>query len=79
MKNKMSDLKDHLFAQLERLGAEGLSPEQIGTEAKRADAIVALADQIVESGKLQLMAAKIYAEHGDKVLAHLPLIGGRSE
>ena len=29
MKNKLADLNDHLFAQLERLSVEGLSPEQI--------------------------------------------------
>ena len=37
MKNKLSDLNDHLFAQIERLGDEDLSDEQIEKEAKRAD------------------------------------------
>mgnify|MGYP001573325908 CR=1 FL=1 len=32
MKNKLSDLNDHLFAQLERLSEEGLSPEKIAAE-----------------------------------------------
>ena len=78
MKNKMSDLKDHLFAQLERLANEDLTPDQIEDETKRAAAIVSIADQITESAKLQLAAAKLYAEHRDAVLPYLPQIG-RSE
>lgn len=71
----MADLNNHLFAQLERLADEGLTPEQIDTEVKRANAIVALADQITEGNKLQLAAAKLFAEHRDLILPHLPMIG----
>lgn len=78
MKNKLSDLNNHLFAQLERLSEEGLSPEELEKEAKRAEAIVAVADQVTENAKLQLSAAKLFAEHGPAVLDHLPQIG-RSE
>jgi len=35
MKNRLSDLNDHLFAQMERLADESLTPEQIGHEATR--------------------------------------------
>ena len=79
MKNKMTDLKDHLFAQLERLVDEGLSPEEIATEAERAKAIVSLADQITSNADLQLKAAKLFAEHGNTIVPHLPQIGGGSE
>lgn len=75
MKNKMSDLKDHLFAQLERLADESLTAEQIELEVKRSDAIVAIADQITEGAKTQLVAAKLYAEHRDMILPYLPQIG----
>lgn len=78
-RNRMSDLKDHLFAQLERLGDESLTAEQIATEAKRAEAIVGLADQITESAKLQLSAARLFADHGDKILPMLPQIGKQPE
>lgn len=64
MKNKLSDLNDHLFAQIERLADEELTPEQIETEAKRGDAIVAVADQIIRMGEMQLKAAAIVGQAG---------------
>ncbi|WP_066517643.1 hypothetical protein [Sphingobium cloacae] len=66
MKNKLTDLNNHLFAQLERLAEEDLSAEQIDTEVKRADAIVALSDQIVSAANLQLKAVQVLALHGDR-------------
>lgn len=79
MKNKLSDLNNHLFAQLERLAVEDLTPEQIDTEVKRAEAIVSVADQISGNAELQLKAAKLYAEHGGAVLPMLPAIGSASD
>lgn len=75
MKNKMEDLNDHLFAQLERLADEDFTADQIEAEAKRADAIVAVADQITRNAELRLKAAKLFADHGDKILPMLPQIG----
>ncbi len=75
MKNKLSDLNNHLFAQLERLGEEGLTPEQIEQEAQRTDAIVAVAEQIVRNADLQLKAATIIANHGDRFIPMLPALG----
>lgn len=75
MKNKLSDLTDHLFAQLERLADETLTAEQIGDEVKRAEAVVSVADQIVRNADLQLKAAVIFATHGERVLPMLPMIG----
>ena len=72
----MSDLNNHLFAALERLSDEDLSDEQISTEAKRADAIVSVADKIIGNATLQLNAAKLWAEHGSAILPMLPKIGG---
>lgn len=78
-RNRMSDLKDHLFAQLERLGDETLTAEQITAEAKRAEAIIGLADQITENAKMQLAAARLFADHGDKILPMLPQIGKQAD
>lgn len=60
MKNSMTDLNNHLFAQLERLSEEGMSEDQIATEAKRAEAIVSVADQIVSNAQTQLKAAALF-------------------
>ena len=75
MKNRLTDLNDHLFAQLERLSDEGLSSEQLAEEVKRANAVVAVSDQIVGTANLSLQAAKLFAQHGDQVLPMLPKVG----
>jgi len=66
MKNKLSDLNDHLFAQIERMSDEGLTPENIETEAKRGEAIVAVADKIIRNAELTFKAATFVASHGDR-------------
>jgi hypothetical protein len=71
MKNRLSDLNDHLFAQLERLSDEGMTPEQIDREHKRGEAIVAVADQIVRNASLHLQAAKLAKEVGGDPMLHL--------
>lgn len=73
MKNKLSDLNDHLFAQLERLSDENLSAEQVAVETQRGGAIVAIADQIVRAHSLKIQAAKIMSDHGLDPSAHLVL------
>lgn len=79
MKNKMDDLHNHLFAQLERLSEEGLSEEDIDREVKRADALVSVSDTIISGQKLRLDAAKLFAQHGAAILPHLPAIGGNAK
>lgn len=79
MKNKLIDLNNHLFAQMERLSDEGLDADKIELEAKRADAIVSLADQILKGAELQLKAVTIIANHGDRFRDMLPAIGNSSE
>lgn len=79
MKNKLTDLNDHLFAQLERLSEEALTPEQVDREAKRGKAIVAVADQIVKNASLQVQVAKLISEKG-AIRPHLPsLLGDQIE
>lgn len=79
MKNKLSDLNDHLFMQLERLGDEELTAEQIETEAKRGEAIVAVAEQIVKNADLQFKAANLLAQHGYHFEPHLSSIAPNPE
>lgn len=75
MKNKLSDLNNHLFAQLERLSQEDLSKEQIEIEVQRGEAIVNVADKIIENAALVLKGVTLLAEHGERVGRHLPMIG----
>ena len=79
MKNRLTDLNNHLFAQLERLSEEGLSAEQIEQEVRRTDAIVAISEQIVRNADVQLKAVTILANHGDRFRNSLPMIEGPKE
>lgn len=74
MKNKLTDLNNHLFAQLERLSEEDLSAEQIAQEVQRTDAIVGISEQIVRNADLQLKAVAILANH-ERMRPHLTMIG----
>lgn len=64
MKNKLIDLNDHLFSQIERLGDEDLSAEELQKEIARAKAISMVSSQIVSNSALALSAAKFKKEHG---------------
>lgn len=79
MKNRLSDLNDHLFAQIERLSDESLTPDQIETEAKRGNAIVGVADQILRHAALQCQAAKIMSDHGNNPEPYLTKLDTKSE
>lgn len=74
MKNRLTDLNDHLFAQLERLSAEELSGDAITAEVRRSEALVQVADRIVDNARLQLAAVKLISETGDRFLKQLPMI-----
>lgn len=69
MKNRLTDLNDILFAQLERLTDDELTPEQITQELQRTQAVVQVADRIVDTAQLQLDAAKLVAGSGGSVKA----------
>jgi hypothetical protein len=73
--SRLSDLNDHLFNQLDRLSKGDLTADQIDQEVKRADAIVAIADQVVSNAQTQLKAAALFGQYGKSILPHLPMIG----
>jgi len=64
MKNKLTDLNDHLFAQLERLNDEDLDADEVKVEIERSRAIASIAKEIVSGAQTRLRAAELYANHG---------------
>ncbi|MFT8558111.1 hypothetical protein [Liquorilactobacillus hordei] len=58
--NKLTDLNNHLFAELERLGDEELTGDELAKEINRADAISNIASNVVENASLALKAAIAY-------------------
>ena len=64
-KNKMTDLNNHLFSQLERLNDDELKGEQLTEEIARAKAMSNISSQIVNSARLQLEVVKLINDSGD--------------
>lgn len=64
MKNTLSDLNNHLFAQLERLSDEDIKGEALQEEINRAKAISDIASQIISNGSLVLKAKTFMSEYG---------------
>ena len=53
-RNQMNDLRDHLFAALERLNDDELTPEQLATEVDKAQAIANLSNSVINSAKAEV-------------------------
>ena len=63
MKNKLINLNNHLFEQLERLSDEDIKGDKLAEEINRAKAISQVAGQIVGNARLAL-DAKIAINEG---------------
>lgn len=72
MKNKITDLNDHLFAELERLGDEELAGDDLQSEITRAKAIADVSGKIIDNAKLALEATKLQVEYGSRQKISLP-------
>ena len=64
MKNKLTDLNDHLFAQLERLGDEDLTGAALDEEISRSKAVSQISKDVVSNATLVLQAEKYRSEYG---------------
>ena len=67
MKNTLSDLNNHLFAQIERLSDEDLTPEALAHEINRSRAIAEISREVVSNASLVLKAHTLATggSHGD--------------
>jgi hypothetical protein len=70
-KNKLSDLNNHLFAQLERLGEEDLTIEEIHKEVERGKTISMLASTVIKSAKITIDSMRLVA-NGEYTVNELP-------
>ncbi len=64
MKDKLSDLHHHLFAQLERLNDEALIGEDLNEEIARSKAISKISGNIIMNANLVLKAEIAMQESG---------------
>lgn len=71
IKNRQIDLDNHLFAELERLGDESLTDEQLEKEIERAKAISNVAKQINTSRANSLKATE-YLDRANTAHPKLP-------
>lgn len=63
MKNKLTDLNNHLFAQLERLSDESTKGEALAEEIKRAKAVSSISKDIISNAAVALEAAKFQNDY----------------
>ena len=67
MKNKLTDLNNHLFAQLERLSEEEISEEDLAKEIERTKVVTAVSKQIIDNGRLILDGQKAIQDDGGMI------------
>lgn len=76
MKNKLTDLNDHLFAELERLSDEDLKGDALIEEIGRSKAVTDVAKAIVDNATLVFNAHKHSIEFRG---SSIPMIGLKND
>ena len=64
MKNKLSDLNNHLFEELERLNDDDLDDKKLEFEVNRAKAMTNIAKSIIDNANIALEAKKHFDNMG---------------
>lgn len=64
MQNKLIDLNNYLFEQLERLNDDSLTMEELDREIKKSKEIVKVSQTIVNNADILLKAKKYFDEAG---------------
>lgn len=67
-RNTLGDLTNHLFAELERLGDEGLKGEDLREEIERAKAVSDVASQVISNANVMLKVTELRWETGTQAM-----------
>lgn len=62
-RNKLNDLNDHLFEQIERINDDDLTGEELDEAINKAKIISQLANRVIDNARVVLAAEKHKAEH----------------
>jgi|LGVE01.1.fsa_nt_gb hypothetical protein len=64
MRNKLTDLNNYLFGELEKLDDEELTGTQLDEQIKKTKQITKVAQTIVNNNKLLLESTKVFSNNG---------------
>ncbi len=79
MKNKLIDLNNHLFTQMERLCDESTDAKKMVEEIDRSRAVTDVAKRIIETGRLALDSIKERAKYTGDVETLPEMLGAESK
>lgn len=71
-RNKLLDLNNHLFEQLERLNDEELTGEELDKEIERSKAVTQISRVIVDNARLALDAQEFKAKYSYEEVIEIP-------
>jgi hypothetical protein len=73
MKNKIEDLRNHLFAQLERLSDEEIDRAKLDKEVTRAASLIQVASVIIDSARAETEFLKATSEDANDSTGFFPI------
>lgn len=76
MKNKLLDLNNYLFEQIERINDDTLTDDQLEKTIKKAEVINKTAENIIRNGELALKVVNTAAEFGFVAPTAIPVMLG---